>query len=108
MGSQSMMKGIATAVLLAQFVLSDGCSSCSPRVYRFTLDDDQVARVTEGTAAPTMHGCNIVCYEVRQQRDAGSSPDGGLPLGTSPGTPVQSCSLSDHTLTCDWGTICNV
>lgn len=100
-----MMRSLATGALLAHLLLAGGCRSCHERVYHFAVDDAQVARVTEGTAAPTARGCNIVCYEVSRQRDAGAVY-GGLPA-SSP-IQVESCSLSGHQLTCDFGTLCEV
>jgi hypothetical protein len=91
--------------LVVQLLLSQGCRSCSERVHGYTLDDAQIARVTEGTAAPTAHGCEVVCWEVSSGRDAGTV-DGGLPA-TAP-IRVESCTLSGQHLTCDFGLVCQV
>jgi hypothetical protein len=88
--------------LVVQPLLSQGCSSCRERVHGYTLDDAQIARVTEGTAAPTARGCDVVCDEVSRGRDAGTV-DGGLPAAP---IHVESCTLSDHRLTCDFGLVC--
>ncbi len=48
-----MTRSLATGALLTQMLFSGGCGFCHSHVHTFTLDDAQVARATEGTAAPT-------------------------------------------------------
>ena len=81
-----------------------GCVSCHESRFTYTLDDTQIARVTEGTGSPTARGCDVVCDEVGQVYDAGSV-DGGLP---NPRRLVVGCALSGRQLTCDYGRICDV
>ena len=84
---------LATLALCA-----DGCEACFERTPRFTLNDAQIDRVTEGTGTPTLRGCAAVCHEVQHGLDVGTS-NGGL---RSYSDGVMGCTLSEHIITCNY------
>ncbi len=67
-----------------------------------TLDDQELARVTEDTGSVTMSGCVAVCgdFEVSQNHPVadGARPDAAPGVGW----PASRCALSGHELTCFW------
>jgi len=79
-----------------------GCRVCTNHVETFTLDDAGVARVSEGTGAPTANGCSVVCYESYFMQDVGTI-DGGLTPGPNRNA---TCALTGTALVCDFGRTC--
>ena len=101
------MGTLARALLLASFLVTAACAqgclrSCAEHLQTYTLEDAELARVTEGTGSPTAAGCDVVCEDRKLTRDAGN-PDGGLRVTDE---HVVGCTLSGRQLTCDFGVLC--
>lgn len=125
-----LVRAMRSACAVACAVLgcvTPGCTwgGCYDAPYTYAVSDAQVTRLMEGTASPTMNGCNAVCLELRNNawntvpvdyvdadwgvRDGGHLDAGvgarGFVDAASVGNlwpPPESCSLSGHQLTCVW------
>jgi hypothetical protein len=99
--------GLAITLVVVSLV---GCADCRRSVTTGTIDERQVAMLVEGTNAPTPHGCEVTCWDLRF---GGGDPDSGvgdagvaaIVSGSSRDGEVW-CTLTGRTLSCDGPILC--
>ena len=106
MGRTGTVASVFAALSLA------GCTSCDRLQSDATIDDRQLALLTEGTTGPTPHGCEVVCWDVRYDyvdggaRDAGPSDASADDGGTLVARGAINCTLTGRRLHCDGPVSC--
>ena len=86
--------------------MAASCQRCPNPTFAYTISDVEIAALFEGTGAPTLNGCRVICggYGVFLiEHDGGGTPEAGFfdanALPPEPWT-TQSCTLDGHQLTC--------